>query len=165
MRRTSPGTSRQPLPREKLAMLSSAPRNMPTTTTPKPDSRPATTATEKAFSTSADAMVGPTVVIGETRMPARAAATPESAYESITVCVAEMPISSPASASAETASNALPRSVWRLKTSIRPITAKTPIATDSSTGVTSTPSTWRRSCEIGVGKGRSSRPHTFSATE
>ena len=60
-------------------MLSSAPRNIPTTTTPKPDSRPATTATEKALRTSAEAIVGPTVVMGETRMPATAATTPESA--------------------------------------------------------------------------------------
>ena len=60
-------------------MLSSAPRNMPTSTTPNPDSSPATTATEKALRIKAEAMVGPTVVIGETRMPASAATTPESA--------------------------------------------------------------------------------------
>jgi len=57
------------------------------------------------------------------------ATTPESAYESITVWVAEMPISSPASRSAETASNALPSSVCRLNTSIAPMIAKTPMAT------------------------------------
>src|SRR3954466_10731370 len=76
-----------------------------------------------------------------------------------------MPINSPASRSAETASKALPRSVRRLKTSIAPMMAKTPTPTDSSTGVTSTPRTWMGCCEIGVGNGRSSRPQTFSATE
>src|SRR5205814_1842851 len=62
MRRRRPGTSRQPLPSEKLAMLSSAPRNMPIRTTPNPDSSPATTATEKALRIKAEAMVGGTVV-------------------------------------------------------------------------------------------------------
>ena len=79
MSRTRPGTSRHPLPRVKLAMLSSPPRNIPTITTPKPDSSPATTATENALRISAEAMVGPTVVIGETRMPASAATMPERA--------------------------------------------------------------------------------------
>src|SRR5450759_5619490 len=138
---------------------------MPITTTPKPESRPATTATEKAFRISADAIVGPTVVIGEMSIPAIAATMPDKPYESMIVCVAEIPISSAASRSAATASNALPNKVLRLNSSITPITANTPMATEISSGVMLMPKKCNESEEIGEGKGRSSRPQMFSAAE
>ena len=79
--------------------------------------------------------------------------------------VAEMPMSSPASRSAETASKALPRRVRRLKVSMTAMMASTPTSTESSRPVTSTPKRWMGSEGMGVGKGRSSRPQTFSARE